>query len=107
MTHLPDQEIEQLWTAVRHLAETRLALIEQALEAATAGRSEPDLFAAAREAAHNLAGSLGSFRRAQGSQAAQDAETALRRPTVDRALLCDAVPRLRASVTGAPGPAAS
>ena len=101
MTALPPDEVEELWRAMRHLALERVAVLERALVAAREQVLDPTLLDAARRAAHNLAGSLGSFRRHTGSRAATDAERALADP-LDLALLADSVERLTAAVAAAP-----
>ncbi|MFJ3446483.1 Hpt domain-containing protein [Streptomyces sp. NPDC086081] len=98
MTHLPHQEIEELWAGIRHLAEERLALIEHVVEISKTAAPDPAAVEEARRAAHNLAGSLGSFHRPDGSRAARHAEDALTPPSIDRDRLIEAVTHLRAAL---------
>lgn len=66
--------LDRIWQ--RHLPqiEERLAVIESAAAATAAGTLSPDQKLAARAAAHNLAGVLGSFGVAEGTAPARETE---------------------------------
>ncbi|MBX7435475.1 Hpt domain-containing protein [Mycobacterium sp. Y57] len=97
----PADEVERLWLQLRHVADERISVLEDALSAARADRLGAEQLLAAQRAAHNLAGSLGSFRRPAGSEAAAEAEMALTGPP-DLARLDDAIRRIRAAVSTGP-----
>ncbi|EYR63606.1 hypothetical protein N866_19370 [Actinotalea ferrariae CF5-4] len=84
----PTALVEQLWAQFLPLVHERVRLIEEVAagggDVATAGR-----------AAHNLAGSLGSYGRATASSVARELDLAFTAGVPDQAWLTDAVRRLR------------
>jgi diguanylate cyclase (GGDEF)-like protein len=101
-TVLEDEEIgaalAMLWQRHRQSNLDRIVLLE--LTAANVLRDTVDAEAIAKgaQAAHKLAGSLGTFGFDAGSRAALEAESLLREPIIDARLLAEAVAALRASV---------
>lgn len=85
--------VGDLWLAWRPTAREGVRLVEAALTAA-AGDSPTATLADARRAAHQLAGSLGTFGRPLGSAAAARAEAALQADPVDVVALRSAVETL-------------
>lgn len=66
--------LAEVWTRNLPSIGERVDTIERAVEAAEKGELGADLAAGAREAAHKLAGSLGSFGLARGSDLARELE---------------------------------
>lgn len=85
---------EDLWLAWRPTAWERVRLIEAAVGPAAAGDAPTATLEEARRAAHQLAGSLGTFGRPLGSAAAARAEVALHADPVDVVALRGAVETL-------------
>ena len=92
--------VEELWHAVRPLAEQRVELIRTALRTATAGTLTEGERTAALGAAHKLVGALGSYGRPAGTAAAGEAEAALAGDPVEVERLRGAVRRLEDVVSG-------
>jgi len=67
--------VNRAWTKFKDKMVQRVEVLEQAAIALREGRLNGELQQQARAAAHKLAGSLGSFGRARGSQLAQELET--------------------------------
>ena len=63
-------DITQLWTAVAPLARSRVALLEEYVEALPSEADEAQQRDAACTAAHQLAGALGTYGRSGSEQAA-------------------------------------
>jgi diguanylate cyclase (GGDEF)-like protein len=93
-----ESALAMLWQRHRQANVDLISLLE--MTTASVLRSEVDVQANldAAGAAHRLAGSLGTFGFDAGSRAALEAESLLRKPTVDGRLLAEAVTSLRASV---------
>ncbi|HET9691367.1 MAG TPA: hypothetical protein VFP61_09445 [Acidimicrobiales bacterium] len=87
-------ELEELWASMLPVLHRRVAQLWGAADAAAAGTLDAAALAAASTAAHTLIGSLGTYGRHAGSEAARDAEQALRTQPVDTAALQRAVARL-------------
>ncbi|HKF50485.1 MAG TPA: Hpt domain-containing protein [Terracidiphilus sp.] len=66
--------LEQLWRKFLPQLEERIAVLERAVEALSAGRLSGTLQADAHTAAHKLSGSLGTFGLASGTALAREAE---------------------------------
>ena len=101
-TMLEDEEIgnalAMLWQRHRQSNLDRIALLELTAANVLRDTSDQRAITAGVEAAHKLAGSLGTFGFDAGSRAALEAESLLRDPVIDGRLLAEAVTALRASV---------
>lgn len=73
---LPDA-MARLWAKFKPEIERRVAVLESAAEALSAGTLDDEQRATAHEVAHKLAGSLGTFGRPHGTELARQAELAL------------------------------
>ena len=94
-------ELAQLWQAVEHVAQARLAVLDDALLALQEGAPDAaQRSAAAFEECHKLVGSLDSWGRAGGSALALQAAQELARPRPDPVALADVLARLRRTVDG-------
>ncbi|MEB3883546.1 response regulator [Lyngbya sp. CCY1209] len=76
-----DQSVNKIWERFRANFGDRIAVIERAGVAAQAGQLDPQLRQEARQEAHKLAGSLGTFGRAEGSAIARQIEALLQDDT--------------------------
>lgn len=104
---LPDDVLAGLWQAVAHVAQARLAVLEDALLAVREGAVDaPARCATGAEEAHKLVGSLDSYARTGGSGLALQAAQLLEAPAPDVAALARVLADLRATVDE-PCPAAS
>jgi len=98
-----DALISALWEQFRPLVAARIAAIEQYVAgAAESVESTPAherrltaLRSAAQDAAHNLAGGLGSYGRSNGSRIAGELDAELRQPVDDLAVITGLVEKLR------------
>lgn len=72
-----DQSVNKIWERFRANFGDRIAVIERACAVAQAGQLDPQLRQEARQEAHKLAGSLGTFGRAEGSAIARQIEAIL------------------------------
>jgi diguanylate cyclase (GGDEF)-like protein len=101
-TVLEDEEIgaalAMLWQRHRQANLDRIALLELTAANVLRATTDEDAIAEGAQAAHKLAGSLGTFGFDAGSRAALEAESLLREPVIDARLLAEAVAALRASV---------
>ncbi|HEY3436314.1 MAG TPA: Hpt domain-containing protein [Actinotalea sp.] len=102
--------VARLWERFRPLAESRVETIEQYLQPEAGpsrerNRADRAALTRAQEAAHNLAGALGTYGRPEGSALALRIEHLLTDPTAEAgdpahaALLVDLAQRLRTEVT--------
>lgn len=83
----------------------RVTAIEQAIQAMQSGELLPELHATAKQEAHKLAGSLGTFGLTEGSVIARQVEELLQSPTLDAsqsANLTALVQALRSQIDQAP-----
>ncbi|MGA3148534.1 MAG: response regulator [Acidimicrobiales bacterium] len=87
-----------LWQRHRELNLDRISVLEAATADLLRGVVDDEATAACAVAAHQLAGSLGTFGFDAGSRAALEAEFLLREPSIDGRLLAEAVVSLRYSV---------
>jgi diguanylate cyclase (GGDEF)-like protein len=101
-TVLEDEEIgtalAMLWQRHRQSNLDRISLLELTAANVLRAAIDQDAVVAGAQAAHKLAGSLGTFGFDAGSRAALEAESLLREPVIDPRLLAEAVSALRASV---------
>lgn len=74
--------METIWEQNRPTMLERVAVLERAADRATAGALTPDLEAEARTAAHQLAGSVGTFGYARASELARELERRIETGTV-------------------------
>lgn len=85
--------LQRLWEKFLPEIAHRVRVVEEAVNAVETGRLTAELSADAHQAAHKLAGTLGTFGHAQGSQdalaleAAFDSPTCVRNPSELRALV--------------------
>ena len=94
-------ELAALWPAVAHVAQARLAVLDDALRALQERAPDaPSRSAAAFEECHKLVGSLDSWGRAGGSALALQAAQELELPRPDPGVLADVLGRLRRIVDG-------
>ncbi|MDP9466451.1 MAG: hypothetical protein M3P31_04320 [Actinomycetota bacterium] len=102
MTGAPDTDVlPQLWRAVEHVAQGRLAVLEDALCALQEGASDAGQRSfAAFEECHKLVGSLDSYARTGGSALALQAAELFELPQPDTSVLADVLVRLRRTVDG-------
>ena len=95
--------LEQLWRTVEHVAQGRLAVLEDALRALEDGAADAGTrSSAAYEECHKLVGSLDSFARTGGSALALRAAELFEQPRPDTAVLAEVLARLRRTVDGPP-----
>jgi diguanylate cyclase (GGDEF)-like protein len=101
-TMLEDEEIgtalAMLWQRHRQSNLDRIALLELTAANVLRATANANAISEGAQAAHKLAGSLGTFGFDAGSRAALEAESLLREPVVDARLLAEAVAALRAAV---------
>ena len=96
-----DDVLAELWRAVAHVAQFRLAVLEEALDALVAHADDaPARCAAGAEEAHKLVGSLDSYARTGGSGLALQAATLLASSAPDVPALTRVLAELRATVDG-------
>ncbi len=90
----------KLWTKFRPEFLERLDLIDAAVEALGAGRVEDESLAAAHQAAHKLAGVLGTFGLSEGTELARETELDLAGPvsTEQASAMAERQARLRAMI---------
>lgn len=69
--------LAELWAGLAPLARAKVDVLTRYADVLTSGTDDPELRSAARSAAHQLAGSLGSYGRG-GSEASYALETRLR-----------------------------
>jgi len=87
-----------LWQRHRQTNLDRISLLEITAANVLRADVDDDAIAKGADAAHKLAGSLGTFGFDAGSRAALEAECLLREPVIDGRVLAEAVTALRASV---------
>ena len=87
-----------LWVKIRPLVEERLATLDKAAAAASAGTLAEDLRKEAASSAHKLAGSLGMYGYDEGTRVARELEVLLGNAKPDAARLGALVAELRAAV---------
>ena len=87
-----------LWVKIRPLVEERLATLDKAAAAASAGTLAEDLRKEAASSAHKLAGSLGMYGYDEGTRVARELEVLLGGAKLDAARLSALVAELRAAV---------
>lgn len=90
--------LAMLWQRHRQTNLDRIAVLEATTAEVLRSTVDDDAVCEAAGAAHKLAGSLGTFGFAAGSDAALEAEYLLRQPMIDGRLLAEAVTALRTSV---------
>lgn len=102
-----DALIRSLWEQFRPLVESRIEAIEQYVAACSPESGDTPaqqrrletLHARAKDAAHNLAGALGSYGRPDGSTIAAEVNVALEHAVTEVDEVARLVQRLRAAVT--------
>jgi HPt (histidine-containing phosphotransfer) domain-containing protein len=87
-----------LWVKIRPLVEERLATLDKAAAAASAGTPAEDLRKEAASSAHKLAGSLGMYGYDEGTRVARELEVLLGGAKPDAARLSALIAELRAAV---------
>lgn len=87
-----------LWVKVRPLVEERLAVLDKAAVAASAGTLADDLRKEAMSNAHKLAGSLGMYGYDEGTRVARELEVLLGGAKPDAARLAKLIAELREAV---------
>jgi HPt (histidine-containing phosphotransfer) domain-containing protein len=87
-----------LWVKIRPLVEGRLATLDKAAAAASAGTPAEDLRKEAASSAHKLAGSLGMYGYDEGTRVARELEVLLGGAKPDAARLSALIAELRAAV---------
>jgi HPt (histidine-containing phosphotransfer) domain-containing protein len=87
-----------LWVKIRPLVEERLATLDKAAAAASAGTLAEDLRKEAASSAHKLAGSLGMYGYDEGTRVARELEVLLGGAKPDAARLSALIAELRAAV---------
>lgn len=93
--------LDELWRAVAHVAQARLAVLERALAALERGAPEaPARCAEAYDESHKLVGSLDSYGRTGGSGLALRAAGLLEQPHPDAPALAEVLAALRRTVDG-------
>ena len=91
--------LAQLWRAVEHVAQARLAVLEDGLRALQERAPDAGLrSAAAFEECHKLVGSLDSYARTGGSALALRAAELFELPHPDTTVLADVLQQLRRTV---------
>jgi HPt (histidine-containing phosphotransfer) domain-containing protein len=93
--------IARLWQRSRPVVLERIGSLERTAMALAAGSVEPGALEAARTEAHKLAGSLGTFGVAHGSELARGVEQELEAGGPDPPRLRNLVSQLRAVVEAA------
>lgn len=97
--------IGQVWERFKERIADRVTAIEQANQALESGELPPELHAKAKQEAHKLAGSLGTFGLTEGSVIARQVEQLLQSPTLDASQSGDLtalVQALRSQIDQAP-----
>jgi len=97
--------IGKVWERFKDRIADRVTAIAQATEALESGELPPELHAKAKQEAHKLAGSLGTFGLTEGSVIARQVEQLLHSPTLDAtqaANLTALVQDLRSQIEQAP-----
>jgi HPt (histidine-containing phosphotransfer) domain-containing protein len=87
-----------LWVKIRPLVEERLATLDKAAAAVSAGTPAEDLRKEAASSAHKLAGSLGMYGYDEGTRVARELEVLLGGAKPDAARLSALIAELRAAV---------
>ncbi len=96
-----DDVLAQLWRAVEHVAQARVAVLEDGLLALQVGAPDAGArTAAAFDECHKLVGSLDSYARTGGSALALRAAELFELPAPDLDALADVLVRLRRTVDG-------
>ena len=90
--------LASLWVKVRPIVEERLGTLDQAAEAAAAGRLGDKLRQEAASSAHKLSGSLGMYGYDQGTRVARELEVLLGGGAPEAARLRQLVAELRRAV---------
>ncbi|MGA1983843.1 MAG: Hpt domain-containing protein [Acidobacteriaceae bacterium] len=90
-----------LWVKIRPLVEERLATLDQAATAATAGALADDARREAASSAHKLAGSLGMYGYDEGTRVARELEVLLGDAKPDAVRLSALISELRAAIPAA------
>ena len=101
MTDAEDKIVALLaaqWVKIRPLLEERVATLDKAARAASAGTLVDELRKEAGSCAHKLAGSLGMYGYDEGTRVARDLEVLLGMAAPDVAKLNGLVAELRATV---------
>ena len=103
MTGAQDSDVlARLWRAVEHVAQARLAVLEDGLRALQVGAPDArQRSSAAFDECHKLVGSLDSYGRTGGSALALEAAGHLAQAQPDTTVLADVLERLRRTVDGA------
>ncbi len=97
--------IGKVWERFKDRIAARVTAIEQANQALESGELPPELHATAKQEAHKLAGSLGTFGLTEGSVIARRVEQLLQSPTLDASQsgnLTELVQALRSQIDQAP-----
>jgi len=90
--------IARLWEAHREVVAARIVSIEAGIDAIRAGAGpSDDAVQDAYRAAHNLAGALGSYGRAEGSVLARDMMTSILEPGADPGTLRSLLTQIEAA----------
>lgn len=93
--------LAQLWRTVEHVAQARLAVLEDGLRALREDAPDaPQRASAAFDECHKLVGSLDSYGRTGGSALALQAAGLFASPAPDPAALAAVLARLRRTVDG-------
>ena len=90
--------IAAIWLRIQPLIEERLATIDQAAAAATAGSLAEELRVEALDVAHKLAGALGMYGYDEGTRVAREIEILLGGSEPDAARLSALIADLRESI---------
>jgi len=90
--------LAKLWVKIQPIVEERLATLDQAAKAASAGALGEDLRAEAGSSAHKLAGSLGMYGYDEGTRVARELEVMLGGAAPDGARLVVLIAELRKAV---------
>ena len=91
--------LAKLWVKIQPIVEERLAILDRASSAATAGSLSPELRKEAQNNAHKLAGALGMYGFDEGTLVARELERLLDTEAPDPVRLSELVRELRTSVT--------
>ncbi|MET0113180.1 MAG: response regulator [Limnospira maxima] len=86
-----NQSIQKVWERFRETLDDRIITIEKAIAAANDGQINLQMQKQARQEAHKLAGSLGTFGRREGSTVAREIELILQ---LDTSLISEHLPSL-------------
>jgi hypothetical protein len=96
-----DAVLAQLWRAVEHVAQARLAVLEDGLGALRDDAPDaPQRALAASQECHKLVGSLDSYARTGGSALALQAAVLFQSPQPDTSALAGVLAQLRRTVDG-------